>query len=127
MNIECHRVLLVEDNPDNRYLASVLLQQEGYEVVLAASGQQALDLLAAGPFAFALLDLQLPDIDGFDLASRIHAHPACKDLPLIAVSAFAMTADRRRAFAAGCTGFLEKPIDADAFVAQVRCLTGADV
>lgn len=127
MNHDGRRVLLVEDNPDNRYLASVLLEQEGYVVVPASSGHDALTLLAADRFAFALLDLQLPDMDGFELAARIRRNPVWKDLPLIAVSAFAMPADRRRAFEAGCTGYLEKPIDADAFVAQVRCLAGANV
>ena len=127
MNRESRRVLLVEDNADNRYLASLLLQQEGYEVVQASCGREALDLLGTSAFAFALLDLQLPDIDGFELAARIHGAPGWENLPLIAVSAFALADDRRRAFAAGCTGYLEKPVDADAFVAQVRCLAGADV
>lgn len=121
------RVLLVEDNPQNRYLASVLLKQEGFEVVPVASGDEALAALTAGPFAFALLDLQLPDTDGVELAARIHGGPGWQDLPLIAVSAFATAAHRRRAFSAGFTGYLEKPIDPDAFVAQVRCLAGADV
>ena len=127
MSRPTRRVLVVEDNPDNRYLASVLLEQEGYEVVAVASGDAALARLGGDEFAFVLLDLQLPDTDGFELAARIRENADWKDLPLIAVSAFAMPEDRRRAFAAGCTGYLEKPIDADAFVAQVRCLAGADV
>lgn len=126
MNQSLRRVLLVEDNADNEYLVSVLLDQEGYEVMAVSSGAAALARLEAEDFAFVLLDLQLPDIDGFEVASRIRANPAWRDLPVIAVSAFAMPADRRRAFDAGCTGYLEKPIDADAFVAQVRCLAGTD-
>lgn len=126
MNHRSQRVLLVEDNADNQYLVSVLLDEEGYRVVPVSSGAAALERLRTEDFAFVLLDLQLPDVDGFEVASRIRANPAWRDLPVIAVSAFAMPADRRRAFEAGCTGYLEKPIDADAFVAQVRCLAGTD-
>lgn len=124
MNSISKRVLLVEDNPENRYLATLLLEAEGYEVVGAENGLAA--LLAAGKtdFAFVLLDLQLPDLDGFEVARRIRAAGLAADVPIIAVSAFAMACDRRQAIAAGCTGYLEKPIDAEAFVAQVRCLAG---
>lgn len=118
------RVLLVEDNADNLYLATLLLEKEGFTVVPAMSGVNALERLAAEPYTLVLLDLQLPDMDGIEIATRIRStHPA-EQLPIIAVSAMAMAMDRRRAFAAGCNGYLEKPIDAEVFVAQVRCLAG---
>jgi CheY-like chemotaxis protein len=113
--------LVVEDNPDNRYLATVLLEAEGFEVCPAVDAASALACLEVGTFAFILLDLQLPDIDGFEVARRVRARPAWARLPIIAVSAFARGTDRRRAQEAGCTGYIEKPIDADYFVAQVRC------
>ena len=119
-----HRVLLVEDNFDNQYLVTELLRHEGYEVVLAGDGAAALATAARGGFALVLLDLQLPDIDGFEVARRLRQLDAVKTLPIIAVSAFAMSSDRRKAFAAGCTGYLEKPIDPDHFVHQVRCQAG---
>jgi CheY-like chemotaxis protein len=121
-----HRVLLVEDNPDNQYLATLLLEQEGYEVVAVPTGQAALETLGNESFMFVLLDLQLPDLDGYEVVRQIRGNPRLRDMPVIAVSAFAMAADRRNAYAAGCTGYLEKPIDADAFVAQVRCLAGVE-
>jgi len=115
-------VLVVEDNPDNLYLATVLLQNEGYRVVGASTGADGLAAVQREAFDFVLLDLQLPDWDGFEVAEKIRCHASAATLPIIAASAFAMPSDRRKAFAAGCTGYLEKPIDADTFVAQVRCL-----
>lgn len=117
-------VLVVEDNAENRYLTTVLLQSEGYLAVAAVNGVEALALIDRHRFAFVLLDLQLPEIDGFEIARSIRRKYSAEDLPIIAVSALASPADRREAFAAGCTGYLEKPIDAETFVAQVRCLAG---
>jgi len=119
------RVLLVEDNADNRYLATLLFEAEGYEVTAVVNGADALAAIAEDDnIALVLLDLQLPDIDGFEIARRIHRRASTAQLPIIAVSAFAQAKDRRRAFAAGCAGYIEKPINADSFVAQVRCLVG---
>jgi two-component system, cell cycle response regulator DivK len=118
------RVLLVEDNADNRYLATLLMEDKGYVVRGVATGGQALAAVAEEKFAFVLLDLQLPDIDGFEVARRIRETIPAEELPIIAVSAFAMSTDRKKAFDAGCNGYLEKPIDADSFVAQVNCQVG---
>lgn len=116
-------VLVVEDNAGSRRLATLLLEAEGYAVTAVAGGADAL-ARAGGDFEFVLLDLQLPGIDGFEVARRIRAIRPGAELPIIAVSAFVMPSERSRAFAAGCTGFLEKPIDADVFVAQLRCVAG---
>ena len=124
MTAAAPRVLVVEDNPENLYLATILLQGEGYEVKAAINGRDAIAVARQESFAFALLDLQLPDIDGFEVARQIRERLSAAELPIIAVTAFAMAADRRKALAAGCTGYLEKPIDADSFVAEVRCLLG---
>jgi two-component system, cell cycle response regulator DivK len=115
-------VLLVEDNPDNRYLATLLLESEGYVVRPAVDGAAALEAVDREGFVFVLLDLQLPDIDGFEVARLLRKRFTASELPIVAVSAFAMRADRRKAFAAGCNGYLEKPIEAESFVAQVRNL-----
>lgn len=121
------RVLLVEDNLENRYLATFLLEGDGFEVHPVVSGTDALAAFAAGKFDLVLLDLQLPDIDGFEIARRMRQTTAAEQLPIIAVSAFAMVSDRRKAFAAGCTGYLEKPIDAESFAAQVMCQAGLSI
>jgi two-component system, cell cycle response regulator DivK len=124
MNPARKRVLLVEDNLENRYLATFLLESDGFEVHPAVSGTEALAAFAPGKFDLVLLDLQLPDIDGFELARRMRQTSTAEQLPIIAVSAFAMVSDRKKAFAAGCTGYLEKPIDAESFTAQVMCQAG---
>lgn len=127
MNCPAKRALLVEDNADNAYLVTVLLRSEGFHVDVARTGTDALQYAAGEPYAFVLLDLELPDVDGFEVARQLRGAHTPHELPIIAVSAFASGAERRRAFAAGCTGFLEKPIKADSFVAQVRCLAGVMV
>lgn len=121
MSAVIQRVLLVEDNDDNRYLARVLLEAEGLEVVEVPDGVSAVDLARAETFDLVLLDLQLPGMDGFEVARQIRRGSSC-DAPIIAVSAFAMSSDRRRAFAAGCVGYIEKPIEADNFVPRLRAL-----
>jgi two-component system, cell cycle response regulator DivK len=124
MNEPGKRVLLVEDNLENQYLTTLLLEGEGYTVTVAGNGLDAVQAASEGDFDFILLDLQLPDIDGFEVARRVRGPGAGKQIPIIAVSAFARGSERRQAYAAGCTGYLEKPIDADCFVAQVQCLAG---
>lgn len=127
MNPEPRRVLVIEDNPESRYLATLLLEGEGFSVDGVRDGAEGLARLGQARYAFVVLDLELPGLDGFEVAARIRRAHGAADLPIIAVSAMAMTTDRRKAFAAGCTGYLEKPIDADAFVAQLRCLADLPV
>lgn len=123
---EIQRVLLIEDNADNRYLARLLLEAEGFEVVEVADGASAVELAAVESFDLVVLDLQLPGLDGFEVARQMRSRSS-SDAPIIAVSAFAMSSDRRRAFAAGCVGYIEKPIDAEKFGQQLRELAGGVV
>ncbi len=127
MTAETRRVLVIEDNPENRYLATLLLEGEGFAVDAVRDGPEGLVRLEQTRYAFVVLDLELPGLDGFEVAARIRQSHRAAELPIIAVSAMAMPTDRRKAFGAGCTGYLEKPIDADAFVAQLRCLAGIPV
>lgn len=120
----CKHVLLIEDNADNRYLATVLLEQEGYHVTAVVNGRDGIDATSHERFAFVVLDLQLPDIDGLEVARQIRERFPATDLPIVAVSAFTLAAERRRALAAGCRGYLEKPIEAETFVTQLRALAG---
>ena len=115
-NLSGVRILLVEDNPLNQQVASEILQNVDAEVVVANNGVEALQLIAEdGQFALVLMDLQMPEMDGFEATERIRALPQHKTLPIIAMTANAMSRDRERANAVGIDDFLFKPIDVDLF------------
>jgi two-component system cell cycle response regulator DivK len=115
-------VLLIEDNEQNSYLATFLLESNGYRVVAAGSG--ALGIAQARTFVpdVILLDIQLPGMDGYEVARQLRRIEAIAHTPIIAVTSYAMPGDREKALAAGCTGYIEKPIDPDTFVAEMESL-----
>ena len=104
-------ILIVDDNPANLKLASFLLTKRGYEVHSAMGAEAALQLLRAFVPRLILLDLQMPGVDGFELARRLKSEPRTQAIVIIAVTAFAMKGDEERARAAGCDGYVTKPID----------------
>ena len=104
------RVLVVEDNAKNLKLVKDVLQYAGYEVVVAETGERALELVAEMTPDLVLMDLQLPGIDGTETMRRLRQLPKTKHVPVVAVTAFAMQADRDKAFVNGFDGFIEKPI-----------------
>lgn len=104
-------ILIVDDNPANLKLASFLLTKRGYEVHSAMGAEAALQLLRAFVPRLILLDLQMPGVDGFELARRLKSDPRTQAIVIIAVTAFAMKGDEERARAAGCDGYVTKPID----------------
>jgi two-component system, cell cycle response regulator DivK len=114
------RILLIEDNEVNRYLATFLLQAQGFSVTHAATGTAGLELALAERFDGILLDLQLPGMDGYAVAEAIRTQPHLATIPIIAVTSFAMVGDREKALAAGCTGYIEKPINTKTFVDEIR-------
>ena len=114
------RILIIEDNEQNRYLASYLLRHHGYEVVAAVGGKEGIDLLKTTTADLILLDIQLPDMDGYEIARVVRQNPATAHIPMVAVSSFAMPGDRERALGSGCDGYIEKPIDPARFVAQLQ-------
>jgi two-component system, cell cycle response regulator DivK len=116
------RIVLIEDNEQSRYLAAYLLRHHGYEVDAAKDGATGLVLLAERATDLLLLDIQLPDMSGFEVLRELKLDPRTADVPVVAVSAFAMTGDRERALAAGCDGYIEKPIDPEKFVTQIQSL-----
>jgi CheY-like chemotaxis protein len=118
------KVLLVEDNPENRYLATFVLQGSRFTITPCDSGAAALRMLQVETFDIVLLDLQLPDISGFEIARHIRQNLQL-EIPIVAVSAFFLPGDRLRALTAGCTAYLEKPIDPDSFADQVAGLLAA--
>jgi two-component system, cell cycle response regulator DivK len=114
------RILHIEDNENNRYLVAYLLQASGWEVVHAADGPSGLALAATTGPALILLDIQLPGMDGHAVARALKADPALAPIPVVAVTSYAMAPDRAAAMAAGCNGYIEKPIDPETFVATVE-------
>jgi two-component system, cell cycle response regulator DivK len=113
------RVLLIEDNDQNRYLATFLLERHGFTVVHASDGPAGIALAKREPFDMILLDIQLPRMDGYAVAALLRQLPALEGVPIVAVTSYAMVGDREKALAAGCDGYLEKPIDPETFVGDV--------
>ena len=112
-------VLLIEDNEQNRYLLTFLLERSGYRVTSVVDGASALALVVALRPDIILLDIQLPGMDGYEVAAALRRMVEVRDTPIVAVTSYAMIGDRERALAAGCSGYLEKPINPDTFVAEV--------
>jgi len=113
-------VLLIEDNEQNRYLLTFLLEKSGYQVSVVADGPRGIELAHRLMPAVILLDIQLPTMDGYAVARALKADPALRHIPIIAVTSYAMPGDRERALEVGCTGYLEKPIDPETFVADME-------
>ena len=113
------KILLVEDNPVNRRLAIFLLRSQGYQVREATSALEAFDILKAEQFDLIVMDIQLPGMDGLEATTKLRAEPATAEIPVIAVTSYAMAGDRDKALAAGCSGYVTKPIDKTIFLAEI--------
>jgi CheY-like chemotaxis protein len=113
-------VLVIEDNEQNLYMMRFLLERHGFVVADARDGLSGIAEAARLRPDLILLDLQLPVMDGYTVAARLRAHPDLATTPVIAVTSYAMVGDRERIMAAGATGYIEKPIDPDRFVEQIR-------
>jgi CheY-like chemotaxis protein len=109
-------VLLIEDNEQNRYLATFLLEGRGYTVAAAGDGPRGVEMARSLPLSLILLDIQLPTMDGYAVARSLREVVALRAVPIVAVTSYAMPGDREKALAAGCDGYLEKPIDPATFV-----------
>lgn len=104
-------ILIVDDNPVNLKLLRITLVVAGYDVRTAIDAEQATSVLASFRPRLILMDIQLPGLDGLELTRRLKADPATSDAVIIAVTAYAMKGDEQRALAAGCDGYVTKPID----------------
>lgn len=113
-------LLLIEDNEQNRYLATFLLEHRGFKVVAAASGLEGIKLAQSMRPDGILLDIQLPGMDGYVVAQHLRQVSSLQSVPIIAVTSYAMVGDREKALAAGCDGYLEKPIDPETFGDQIE-------
>jgi two-component system cell cycle response regulator DivK len=114
------KILVIEDNEQNLYLTTFILEKHGHEVIQAQEGSEGIRLAGQTEPDLILLDIQLPEMDGYEVAHRLRSNPALEGVPIVAVTSYAMVGDRERILAAGCTGYIEKPINPDTFVAQVE-------
>lgn len=113
---DCKKAILhVEDNFDNRVLVRRLLMSEGYQVLEAENATKAISILQTTQPDLILMDINMPDIDGYTLTSQIKSLDHMQKIPIIAITANVMRGDRERSLQAGCDGYIEKPINIDHF------------
>lgn len=113
------KLLIIEDNEQNLYMMRFLLERNGFSVVGAEDGRKGIEMaLSCEPLAI-LLDIQLPEMDGYAVAAELKRYPKLDDTPIIAVTSYAMVGDRENILAAGATGYIEKPINPETFVAEI--------
>lgn len=113
-------ILYVEDNLENRLLVRRVLQAEGYNVIEAGSAQQALEVALSQSLDLILMDINLPEVDGYTLTSQLKSIPSLGRIPIIALTANVMKGDRERTLEAGCDGYIQKPIDVDTLPHQIN-------
>ncbi|HEV3346387.1 MAG TPA: response regulator [Methylomirabilota bacterium] len=118
------KILLVEDNEMNRDMLSRRLVRRGYEVVIAVDGEQGIAMARSEAPALILMDMSLPGVDGWEATRRIKAAPETRAIPVIALTAHAMSGDREKAVAAGCDDFDTKPVDLARLLEKIEALIG---
>jgi two-component system cell cycle response regulator DivK len=114
------RILVVEDQPDNRRILRDLLGNAGYELIEAETGEEALTALEAQRPDLILMDIQLPGMDGYEATRRIRLNPELKLIPIIAVTSYALAGDEAKALAAGCNAYVTKPFSPRALLVKVQ-------
>jgi two-component system cell cycle response regulator DivK len=112
-------ILYVEDNVDNRILVRRILQAEGYDVLEAGNARETLQVVQGTRPDLILVDINMPEVDGYTLTSRLKSDPNLSTVPVIAITANVMRGDRERTLAAGCDGYIQKPIDVDYLPRQI--------
>ena len=113
------RLLIIEDNAQNFYMMRFLLESNGFTVIGAENGRDGISEALRRRPEMILLDIQLPEMDGYAVAAELKKHTELADIPIIAVTSYAMAGDRERILAAGATGYIEKPINPETFVAEI--------
>ena len=114
------RILVIEDNEANTYLVRFILEKNGHEVIEARDGASGLARARKPGLDLILVDIQLPDIDGLELTRRILRSEPDRTVPIVALTSYAMAGDREKALAAGCIGYIEKPIDPETFMTELQ-------
>jgi len=114
------RILVIEDHEENRRLLRDLLTSFGYELIEAVTGEDGLTAAEMQVPDLVLMDIQLPGIDGYETTRRIKANPALRQIPVIAVTSYALSGDDVKAFAAGCDAYVTKPFDPAELLEKIR-------
>jgi len=114
------KVLVIEDNEINLYLMRTILQKLGYQVIKAQDGFTGVELAIAERPDLILMDIQLPGLDGYDATRKIRTIEETKDIPIIAITSYAMVGDKEKILAAGCTAYIEKPIEPESFIEELN-------
>jgi two-component system cell cycle response regulator DivK len=114
------RILIVEDQADNRRILHDLLSTAGYDIIIAENGQEALEIVPRERPDLILMDIQLPILDGYEATRRIKADPILRAIPIIVITSYALSGDESKAKAAGCDAYVAKPFSPRALLAKVR-------
>jgi CheY-like chemotaxis protein len=114
------KILLVEDNETSIYLIGFILKSKGHEVIEARSGEEGVALAIKEKADLIIMDIQLPGIDGMEATKRIRGSKADSEIPIVALTSYAMVGDREKALKAGCTGYIEKPINPETFMDEIE-------
>jgi two-component system, cell cycle response regulator DivK len=114
------KILIIEDNEQNMYMLTYLLESNNYEVFQSFNGPAGIILAGKNHPDVILLDIQLPEMDGYSVARELRKIKELSLIPIIAVTSYAMTGDKEKAIEAGATGYIEKPIDPDTFISQME-------
>ena len=117
-------VLIIEDNEDNMVLITRLLEKAGYRTIWAETGQQGLDMTITEKPDFIILDILLPDTLGTEVLAKLKKNDTLSKIPVIAMTSYAMAGDREKMLAAGCNGYIEKPVDPLRVISQIKKITG---
>jgi two-component system, cell cycle response regulator DivK len=118
------RILIMEDDDDTQGMVRFLLEYKGYDVLAAKDGRHGLEIARQEKPDLILLDLAMPEMDGWSVAHKLKDDPQTKTIPVIAVTAYTMSSDRRKALNAGCDGFIGKPMNVPEFIAEVEKFLG---
>lgn len=113
------KILIIEDNENNLYLTKFILEKNGYATIVASSGYGGVKKAIEEKPDLILMDIQLPDINGLEATKMIRESSLDNSIPIIALTSYAMAGDRDKALKAGCTGYIEKPIDPEKFIYQI--------
>jgi CheY-like chemotaxis protein len=120
-------IVMVEDNPDNRRIYSILLEHSGYEVIQAEDAESGLELVSLCQPDLVLMDISLPRMDGFEATARLKDNPLTAPIPVVALTAHAFDEDRQRAWEVGFDGYLTKPVEPRRVLEVVERFLGRDV
>lgn len=120
------KILVIEDNEQNMYLVNFILEVHGYEVIQARNGSDGISKAREHKPDLILLDIQLPVIDGYTVARELRKINTLQNVPIVAVTSYAMPGDREHALEAGCNGYIEKPINPDTFINEIKQFIQAD-